>query len=152
MVVNTLDNWQKDAVRTLWNHEYPKSVALKTPQDLTDYLDKLEDQKHILAFDKNDVIIGWFFGFIREDERWFAIIVNSNKHRKGIGSVLLNQAKALFTELNGWVITDATYTKQDGTTYNSPLGFYLKHGFSVLDNETFDTEQMKTVKIQWTKT
>lgn len=152
MVVNTLDNWQKDAVRMRWNEEYPKSVALKTPQDLTDYLDKLEDQKHILAFDKNDVIIGWFFGFIREDERWFAIIVNSNKHRKGIGSVLLNQSKALFTELNGWVITDASYTKQDGTAYNSPLGFYLKHGFSILENETFETEQMKTVKIMWTKT
>lgn len=139
-------------MRQLWNEEYPKSVALKTPEDLTDYLNKLEDQNHILAFDKNDLIIGWFFGFIREDERWFAIIVNGNKHRKGIGSTLLSQAKALYAELNGWVITDANYTKQDGTAYNSPLGFYLKHGFSVLENETFETEQMKTVKIKWTKT
>lgn len=105
-----------------------------------------------MAFDKNDVIIGWFFGFIREDERWFAIIVNRYKHRKGIGSALLSHAKTLFTELNGWVITDATYTKENGTAYNSPLGFYLKHGFSVLEDKTFKTEQMKTVKIKWTKT
>lgn len=152
MEVNTLDNRQKDAVRKLWNQEYPKSVALKTPHDLSDYLNKLEDKKHTLAFDKSDVIIGWFFGFIREDERWFAIIVNSDKHRKGIGSTLLSHAKTLFSELNGWVITDAIYTKENGTAYNSPLGFYLKHGFSVLEDETFETEQMKTVKIKWTKT
>lgn len=44
MEVNSLDNRQKDAVRKLWNQEYPKSVALKTPDDLNDYLNKLEDK------------------------------------------------------------------------------------------------------------
>jgi hypothetical protein len=151
MVLKTLDRLQKEAVRKLWNEEYPKSIVLKTPQDLSDYLEKLHDQNHILLQDKNNEIIGWFFGFMRDSERWFAIIVNSKKHKKGYGTALLNKAKSLYAELNGWVITDATHTKQDSSAYISPLGFYLKSGFSVLENETFETDKMKTVKIKWIK-
>ena len=68
MVLKTLDRLQKEAVRKLWNEEYPKTIVLKTPQDLSDYLEKLHDQNHILLQDKNNEIIGWFFGFIRDSE------------------------------------------------------------------------------------
>ncbi len=146
--LESLNDLQKDAVQKLWNEEYPKSIALKTKQDLESYLEKLQGQSHILLSNESETIIGWFFGFIREDERWFAIIVNSNAHKKGYGSTLLNRAKSLYVELNGWVITDASHTKADSSAYIFPLGFYQKSGVSVLENETFETDKMKTVKNQ----
>jgi hypothetical protein len=143
-----LDPYQKEAVRELWNEEYPKSLVLETTQNLDDYLYKLKDQKHLLLFDEDENVMGWFFGFIRDNERWFAIIVKSSKHNMGCGTLLLEKAKSLYTELNGWVITDATHTKRDGSYYLSPLGFYLKNGFSFLENETVETDKMKAVKIR----
>lgn len=149
--LNILDNTQKEAVRQLWNKEYPKFLVLEAAKDLDEYLEKLKDQKHVLLLDENEMVIGWFFAFIRDSERWFAIIVNSKKHKKGYGTVLLKKAKALYAELNGWVITDASITKQDGSVYNPPLGFYKKHGFEILENETLETDKMKAIKIKWTK-
>ena len=149
---NRLNTEQKHAVRKLWNTEYPKSIALKTPKDLDDYLAKLEDQNHILLLDENEKIVGWFFGFIRDSERWFAIIVDSTFHCKGYGSILLNEAKSLYAELNGWVITSANHSRLSGEPYVSPLGFYTNHNFEVLEDVTLETEAMKTIKIKWQKT
>jgi hypothetical protein len=145
----TLDEAHKEAVRQLWNEEYPESIVLKSLKDLDDYLDKQQDQRHVLLLDENENVIGWFFGFIRDKERWFAIIMNGKKHKKGYGTILLNNAKLLYSELNGWVITDSNYTKQNGSPYISPLRFYLKNGFSVLKNERLVTDKMKAEKIKW---
>lgn len=133
----------------LWNNEYPANLSYANLSDFNDYLSQLLHPKHILLLDDNGKIGGWYFQFIRESELWFALIIHQKLQGCGFGKKLLSKAQNQEKILNGWVIDHSNNRKQNGETYSTPLPFYLKKGFKVLQNQRLDTEKISAVKIQW---
>ena len=84
---------EKEVLRELWNNEYPAKLNLKTIEDFELYLAGLSKTKHYLLFDESDKINGWAFTFLRDQEEWFAIILDSQIQGKGNGSFLMNEIK-----------------------------------------------------------
>ncbi|MFZ6053059.1 GNAT family N-acetyltransferase [Halocola ammonii] len=144
-----LSEIEKKEVFRLWNNEYPEKLAYKSVDEFDDYLKNLTNQSHVLLEDNNGIVRGWYFDFIRNGEKWFAIILDSTLQGKGLGTKLLNRAKEKEDELNGWVIDHNNDRKQNGEFYKSPLGFYLKNDFEELKNERLELEKISAVKIRW---
>ncbi len=140
---------QKDAILRLWNNEYPQQLQYADMAGLDTYLANLHNQCHYFAVDESDAITGWAFSFDRDNEKWFAVIVDSLVQRKGVGSLLLGALKQEENLLNGWVTDHCRYLKADGTTYLSPMQFYLKNGFTVCAGVRLEVEKLSAVKIQW---
>lgn len=144
-----LSHNEKEAIRQLWNVEYPAVIAHKTPASFDAYLAPLEDQNHVLVINENQVIQAWFFDFVRNNERNFAMIVSRQAQGRGIGRKLINQAQTLHSNLNGWVVKTNGLLRADGSGYPNPKDFYLKCGFTVLEDQIWKTEAFETVKIHW---
>lgn len=140
---------EKETLRELWNNEYPAKLNLKTIEDFELYLNGLSKIKHYLLLDDSDEIQGCTFTFLREDENWFAIILNSEIHGKGNGSFLMNEIKKNNTSLNGWVIDNENEVKQNATLYKSPIQFYEKNGFTICKDIRIENEKLSAVKINW---
>ena len=140
---------QKDSLMQLWNNEYPAKLNLKNIEDFELYLNGLSETKHYLLLDDSDEIQGWTFAFLREDENWFAIILNSEIHGKGIGSLLMNEIKKNNASLNGWVIDQENEIKHNATFYKSPLQFYIKNDFIICSEIRIENEKLSAVKINW---
>lgn len=140
---------QKDSLMQLWNNEYPAKLNLKTIEDFELYLNGLSETKHYLLLDDSDEIQGWTFTFLRENENWFVIILNSKIHGKGIGSLLMNEIKKNNTSLNGWVIDQENEIKHNATFYKSPLQFYIKNDFIICSEIRIENEKLSAVKINW---
>ncbi|MEX0316103.1 MAG: GNAT family N-acetyltransferase [Allomuricauda sp.] len=148
---SSLTSSEKLQVLDLWNNEYPEKLAYNSTVAFNTYLEKLQDPSHILLIDEDKKIKGWYFDFIRDNEKWFAIILDSQIHGKGIGSKMLELAKQKETELNGWVVDHDTDKKKNGESYHSPLNFYLKNGFDKLSADRLELDNISAVKIRWTK-
>ena len=101
--------------------------------------------------DANKEIKGWYFDFIRNNEKWFAIILDSKIQGKGYGTKLLELAKQKENVLNGWVIDHNRDKKKNGASYISPMNFYLKSGFEKLAKNRLESEKISAVKIIWRK-
>lgn len=140
---------EKEVLRELWNNEYPAKLNLKTIEDFELYLVGLSKAKHYLLFDELDKINGWAFTFLRDQEEWFAIILDSQIQGKGNGSFLMNEIKKNNTSLNGWVIDHENEVKQNATVYRSPMAFYIKNGFAICKEIRIENEKMSGVKINW---
>lgn len=140
---------QKDSLMQLWNNEYPAKLNLKNIEDFELYLNGLSETKHYLLLNDSNEIQGWTFTFLREDENWFAIILNSEIHGKGIGSLLMNEIKKNNTSLNGWVIDQENEIKHNATFYKSPLQFYIKNDFIICSEIRIENEKLSAVKINW---
>jgi GNAT superfamily N-acetyltransferase len=153
-IVNTTQpsEQQKEAICTLWNNEYPAQLAFADMIGVNGYLDNLIEQDHFFAIDDYGSIIGWAFSFVRDGERWFAIIVDGKMQGKRLGTRLLNKLKEKEALLNGWVTDHNRYVRQDGTAYPPPLAFYLKNGFEVCNDVRLEVEKLSAVKIKWDKT
>ena len=134
---------------SLWNGEYPVQLNYKNILEFDAYLDGLFDQSHILVFNEANQIVGWYFDFVRDNERWFAIILDSKAQRQNIGTRIVNLAKQQKPELHGWVIDHNNYKKSNGQGYNSPLQFYLKNGFKVQQEDKLEGEKISAVKVRW---
>lgn len=143
---------QKFHIYELWNKEFTAKISYKDISEFEAYLDKLVDQHHILVLDEHEKVLGWFFDFIRDEERWFAIIIDSSLQGSGMGSKMLDLAKSSNKELNAWVNDNNTDLKRNGEIYVSPLQFYIKNGFEVLTDVKIETEIISAVKIKWSKT
>ena len=141
----------KTEILELWNSEYPENLNYKTLQDFESYLKNLTDQSHILMFNENKNIQGWYVDFLREEERWFAILLDQKIQGQGFGTKLLNLAKEKESELNGWVIDHGNDKKLNGEFYRSPLSFYLRNGFKQLSDERLELDKLSAVKIKWKK-
>lgn len=139
------------ALQELWNNEYPVSLVYKTAAQFDNYLAGLKDPQHFLLMDEQDIVRGWAFTFNRDLEKWFAIILGSELHGKGIGRQLIQQLQDRETVLNGWVIDRGNHLKTNGHPYRYPLGFYVKCGFDVLPEIRLDLPHFSAVKIQWQK-
>jgi hypothetical protein len=142
---------QKEAIRRLWNKEYPAKLALATPKDMDDFLSSLTDPGHYLLADDKGNIYAWAAVFIRDQAKWFVIIIDSMYKKHGLGRMLLNRLKQNNTVLNGWVIDHDKDLKQNGEAYLSPLGFYLKNGFTVHAATRLELDKISAVKISWSK-
>lgn len=135
----------------MWNNEYPEKLNYQTLAEFENYFENLKEQSHILMTNENQTIRGWYFDFIRENEKWFAIILDSKLHGKGFGTKILNLAKEKETGLNGWVIDNSNDRNKNGKLYKSPLNFYLKNRFEKLAENRLELEKISAVKIKWTK-
>lgn len=151
ITTNSLDGNQKKVIYELWNAEYPKNLTHQNLSDFENYLNALTNQYHMLLIDKNGAIKGWYFDFDRNNEKSFAMILATEIHGKGFGTLLLNEAKKRESELNGWVIDKTDYLKQNGVGYKSPVPFYLKNGFHKLPEIRLELEHLSAVKITWKK-
>lgn len=150
--VHQLDHIQREFIRTqLWNKEYPVSIQLPSNQAFLEYLFPLEDKRHYLAIE-NEEIVGWLMDFIRDEQRFFAMIVLGKQQGKGIGSTLLNTAKANNNRLTGWVIEgNQTLLKQNGEVYKPPISFYERHQFQLLRDVQLKIPQFLMFQIYWKK-
>lgn len=153
-IINTrmLNEDQQTAAFKLWNTEYPEQLMMKTRADFEQYLSTLTAANHFLLIGNTGEISGWAFKFTRESALWFAVILDSSKHRKGFGSMLLNHIKDQETELNGWVVDHDDYLLYDGARYLSPLNFYRKNGFTVIEDIRLESPHLSALKISWKKT
>ena len=143
---------QKQELFELWNMEYPVNLQYKHVSELEDYLSKLEDQNHILLIDEKDKIKGWYCDFLRDNARWFLTMLNTEMQGIKFGTQFMELAKEGNNELNGWVINTNNYFKSNGEVYPSPIEFYRKNGFKILDNSELKTDKIRAIKVQWSKT
>ncbi len=144
-----LSKKDKKQVFELWNNEYPEKLVYQSVDDFENYLDNLTQKAHYLLLNDENNIEGWAVTFIRENEKWFAIIISGKLHGKGIGTMMLNKLKDDEDTLNGWVIDHDLDKKSNGYYYKSPIGFYQKNGFKVISETRLELEIMSAVKIIW---
>lgn len=144
----TLSRSTREELRNLWNKEYPFKLKMNSNQDFDEYLAGLRNLIHHIVYSDSDKIMAWFFTFEREEGKWFAIIVDSAYQMQGIGKRLLEIGKHENVELNGWVIDHDSDLKENGRRYTSPLNFYIKNGFQVLEHR-LETEKISAVHIFW---
>lgn len=142
---------EKQAIRALWNSEYPVVISQNTDSDFDAYLKLLEDQHHVLVWNETGELQAWFFDFERNNERNFAMIVSRQAQGKGLGKALLKEAQTRLNILNGWVVKTKGLLKADGSAYSNPKEFYLKCGFKVIEDQVWKTEAFETVKVKWNK-
>lgn len=140
---------QKLRIVEMWNAEYPASLAYSDISGFDEYLNNLSDKKHFLLFDGTGEIVGWAMIFVRENAKWFAIIIDEKVQGKGFGVKLIDELKATEQRLFGWVIDNDESPKSNGTLYKSPLGFYKKIGFLVHEDEKIEKQNISGVKIEW---
>lgn len=132
----------------LWNREYPHQLAYQKLSELDKYLADLKNPQYYILLDEND-LAGWSVSFDRDNERWFAIIISSEHQGKGIGSKMMRALMDDNPKLSGWVTDHDDYKRYDGQTYPSPLPFYLKFGFRVIDSERLETDLLSAVKVMY---
>lgn len=89
----TLSKTDKKEILNLWNSEYPEELNYRTVSEFEKYLENLTEQFHNIIKNENQSIKGWYFDFVRENEKWFVIILDSKFHGKGFGTKLLNLGK-----------------------------------------------------------
>jgi GNAT superfamily N-acetyltransferase len=150
-VDGNLSEEQQAQLRLLWNREYPVSLAHKTIESTINYLRGLGQPQHTLFYDGQGAFIGWFCVFERENDRWFAMILDENHQRKRLGSSMLKNAMLDYNRLCGWVIDHDNDPKANGKAYSSPLTFYVRNGFSVINEVRLELPTISAVKIVWEK-
>ena len=84
---------QKQKLRLLWNEEYPEQLKHADLDSFSNYLNKVTPKKHYILKNQEEEIMGWVFLFERENESWFAMILSSRIHGKGIGTRLLRMIR-----------------------------------------------------------
>ncbi len=151
LCTKTLSQIQKNQLLDLWHDQYPETLAYKNRQSFEDYLISLKSPQHTLVVDENGGIKGWLLKMIRDKSDWIAIVLDKSIQFQGYGSKLLDKVKAESDEINAWVVDHDNYKKADGSTYPSPLNFYIKNGFRVVPEERLDKTKITAVKIQWQK-
>ena len=144
-----LSTSEKQEVLQIWNQEYPKQIAYTSVEAFEEYLYKHSEQWHLLLINEKGKVMAWYFHFKREGEKWLALLLDAKVQGMGYGSKMLDLAKEKETVLNAWVIDHDNDIKQNGEAYRSPLNFYLKNGFKVLDSSRLELEMISAVKLRW---
>ncbi|MNQ95206.1 hypothetical protein D3C85_1107550 [compost metagenome] len=145
----TIDPVQKKAIYDLWNKEYPAKLKHEEVKHLDNYLSHLADLEYHLLTGPSQEVVGWALRFTRNNQPWFAVVIDSNLHGQGHGRRMLEEMKKTTDELNGWVIDHNEDLKENGEYYRSPLGFYLKNEFIILPETRLELEEMSAVAVRW---
>ncbi|WP_348800153.1 hypothetical protein [Flavobacterium adhaerens] len=140
---------QKQVLFELWNFEYPVKVTYSHISEFENYLNELPNKFHYLLLDDQKQVLGWTFTFTRDLDNWFVILIRSEIKGKGFGRILLNQLKKNNSALNGWVIDHDKNVKLNGEPYRSPLAFYIKNGFQVIEDIRLENDKISAVKIRF---
>jgi len=140
---------QRIQVIDLWNAEYPKQMAFQNPDQFDEYLYNLQRVHHLLLINDDHHISGWAITFEREEDIWFALIIEGNLQGMGYGKRILNHLKEKEPVLNAWVIDHDRDQKQNGQAYQSPLSFYIKNGFETVPEIRLELGNISAVKIRW---
>lgn len=135
---------QFQQINQMWNEEYPANLKDR----FCLLLDGVENYNHYLI-EQNNRILAWAVDFEKENETRFSIIVNKNHQGKGLGVLLIDRLKKELGEFYGWVIDHNNDLKQNGEFYITPLDFYLKNGFEILNQNRIDNEMIKAVKVKY---
>lgn len=143
-ISKSLTENQTKQIDYLWNEVYP--VKLKNRFGLL--LKDLKEFNHHVLLNETDEVIGWAVAFLRDGEMWFSVLVSAENQNKGYGNMLIDSLKQNFKNLYGWVIDHNNDLKQDGSTYSSPIQFYLKNSFVVMDDR-IETDIISAVKIKY---
>lgn len=146
-----LSETQKQSIIRLWNAEYPAQIQHSGIDSFDEYLSTKGNLQHYLLMDEEENMKGWLATFMRDGEKWFALLVDSLEQKKGYGTRLLNKVKEFENEINGWAIDQNKDVKANGETYLSPIGFYLKNDFEVLNEIRLETKMLSAVKIKWSR-
>ncbi len=144
---NQLTTRQKLDIVDIWNEEFPKDINHSSLDSFENYLSPLANQLHITIENDEGKVLGWYMGFDRDGERWFALLMSFTVQKKGLGTEILNQAKQTEVSLNGWVTQSEKMLMSDGSYYVSPLPFYLKNGFELIPDIIL--KKMSALKIRW---
>ncbi len=145
IITKTLSIYQFAQLNYLWNEEYPIKLKDRFPL----LLDDVENEHHYIIEDEKKNVLAWAVDFIKENEIRFSIIVNSKHKGKGLGSLLVEKLKRENELFYGWVIDHNNDLKGNGELYQTPLPFYLKHGFEILHDIRKESEMISAVKIKW---
>ncbi|QNR24579.1 GNAT family N-acetyltransferase [Croceimicrobium hydrocarbonivorans] len=132
----------------IWNSEYPRQIAYSSLSEIQEYLNKLKEPRHQILVDKENRLKAWFCVFERDALPWFAMILDRDLQGLGYGRKLLSEAQFEESILNGWAVDHPHYQRADGSTYPSPIGFYLKLGFK-LTGKRFDENGLSLAHILW---
>ena len=151
LCTKTLTQNQKGQLLDMWHDQYPKTLAYKNRQSFEDYLISLKNPQHTLLIGESGEVKGWLAKMVRDEKDWIAIILDKSIQQQGYGSQLLDRVKAQSDEINAWVVDHNNYKKADGSTYQSPLNFYVKNGFTVIPEERLEQSKITAVKIRWRK-
>lgn len=135
----------------IWNKEFPIQLQHSDPVSFEKYLSTIADARHILVLNDEDKVIGWAATFSRHGSKWFLILLDSEIQGKSLGKKIIITLKQMENELNGWVVDHDNDIKEGGVRYQSPLGFYLKLDFKVLEAERREKDGLSSVRIQWKK-
>ena len=141
----TLSEKQSLQINKLWNEEYP----IKLKDRFVILLDGVENYNHYIIEDDEQNVLAWAVDFEKENEIRFSIIVHSNYKGNGLGSMLVERLKTENKLFYGWVIDHNNDLKSNGEHYQSPMPFYLKHGFEILHDVRIESEMITAVKIKW---
>jgi len=125
------------------------SLQYKSISEFDEYLNGLSEKKHYLLINKQGIIAAWGATFKRNNEKWFAIIIDSAMHGKGYGTAILNEIKKGEQHLVGWVIDHDQDLKVNGDKYRSPLTFYTKNHFNIIPDSRIESTTISAVKIVW---
>jgi len=145
-IQETITDTQKVEITALWNSEFPSLLAFEAVSDFEGFLQKSTNHLHIIYANKH--IQGWMMVFERNADTWFSIIISPEAQGKGLGRLLLHEAKKHVDVLNGWVVDVDTYETASGKPYTSPIAFYLKNGFEVLEGK-IAPNNLFAVQIRW---
>jgi len=148
---SNLSRSQKEQIYHLWNAEYPQDISYHTLIDFDRYLNSLVEKSHVLLLDEMGQIVGWYVDFIRENEKWFAMVLNVNFQGDGWGREFLKLAKEKENNLNAWVIDHDKGIKLNGKPYKSPVDFYLNNGFHFMSGTRLELHNISAVKMNWSK-
>ena len=140
---------QKLKIVEMWNTEYPENITHPDISSFDNYLKNRGDKRHFLLIDRSNNICGWAMTFVRDNAKWFTIIIDQRMQGAGLGKKLLDTLKTAEKRLSGWVIDTENYKKTNGEIYDSPLLFYKKLGFTVSENERLKNDRISAVKIEW---
>ncbi len=147
MIITTtkcLTNNQLQQINDLWDAEYQQTLNGRFPK----LLDGVDDYCHYVI-EQEGRVAAWAVHFWKDNERRFSIIVDATHQGSGMGKALMDRLKCDLTEFYGWVVDNNSHLKADGTYYRSPLQFYIKQGFEVLNDQRIDNELLNAVKVRW---
>lgn len=98
--------------------------------------------------DINNNVLAWAVDFEEDIKMCFSVIANKIQQGNGLGKALIKRLKEDLGEFYGWVYSYNDYQKENGENYQSPISFYIKQGFEVLNYIQIDNEMLKEVKIK----